>query len=365
MIKIHNKRSVFITGVTGVLGSQIFKLFISSEDVQLMLLIRGKSVHDCRLRYRKLLDEMLKGEKIKAEIKIICGDITKKNLGIENKVYKQLCLSVSEIYHCAALTKFYQPLNRLRKINVAGTKNVLTFAQHCLNLKKFNYISTLFIAGTHQGLFREKDLDLGQDFNSPYEKSKFEAEVLIRKYFNKRYSIAIYRPGIIVGEYASGKVINFQMMFYQALRSFSLNLIKKLPFNSAAKLNLVPCDFAAKSIYNLSQEFDSNATYHIIVPENRSFLRSLKFASKYFGCAEPEYIDIKDFDMDSLGNFEKKLFQIYSPFFYFRTTFSAIMTSHRLKSIGVEYPIINQKFVNRLFDYCVQKKFILKNKSPC
>ena len=40
----------------------------------------------------------------------------------------------------------------------------------------FGYVSTAYVAGTHEGEFTEDDLDVGQGFRNSYERSKFEAE---------------------------------------------------------------------------------------------------------------------------------------------------------------------------------------------
>jgi nucleoside-diphosphate-sugar epimerase len=81
---------------------------------------------------------------------------------------------VSDIVHCAASVSFSLPLDRSREINVDGTRQMLDFGVECESrggLGHFAYVSTAYVAGTHEGVFNEDDLNVGQDFRNPYERS--------------------------------------------------------------------------------------------------------------------------------------------------------------------------------------------------
>ena len=60
-------------------------------------------------------------------------------------------------------------------MNVDGTARVLEFAR-AAGLERLTYVSTAYVAGEPRALFREDELDVGQRFRNPYERSKFEAE---------------------------------------------------------------------------------------------------------------------------------------------------------------------------------------------
>jgi len=356
--KVKIKR-VFITGATGILGSQILKLFLFQKNVEIVLLIRGKTLKICKDRSRVFINKMSKGKKVLAKVTVVQGDISKFNIGINERIYNELCKSINEIFHCAALIDYYQPYRIARLVNVIGTKNVLMFAKNCQVLEKMNYISTVFIAGSLQGDFSENSFDLNQTFNSSYEKSKFEAEMLVRKTFNKKFVTSIFRPSVIVGAYTDGGIGNFQL-FYQYFRTLSLSLIKILPVNPDSVFNIVPCDSAAKAICLLSKNSSENETYHIISPQNISNFKLMKFVSKYIGYDEPKYINIENFDFQKLTIFEKKLLGIYLPFLNIKTVFNARKTIRQLKEYGFRYPVVNNRFIARLIDYAINKKFIIK-----
>ena len=52
---------------------------------------------------------------------VLEGDIVKENLGLNRKLMSLLKKEIDEIFHCAAVTKFNWPLNKIRKVNVGGT----------------------------------------------------------------------------------------------------------------------------------------------------------------------------------------------------------------------------------------------------
>jgi nucleoside-diphosphate-sugar epimerase len=66
---------------------------------------------------------------------------------------------------------------------VAGTERILSFAELVHRhggLHRLIYVSTAYVAGLHSGVFDEDDLGVGQRFRNSDERSKFEAEALVR-----------------------------------------------------------------------------------------------------------------------------------------------------------------------------------------
>ena len=210
---MNNDKTILLTGVTGLLGAYILKLILVETDFKIVLIIRAKDRNQAKKRFMISLTEKF-GEcfcqAFSKRIDIIRGDITKKNLSLNQNECYHLRKTVNEIYHCAALAEFRQPIERVRNVNVEGTENLFEFACRCSKLSKVNYIISTFIAGNNKGRFSENDLNRGQRFNNTYEQSKFEAELLLNRYKNKDFKIVVYRPSIVVGEYASGMTNNFK-----------------------------------------------------------------------------------------------------------------------------------------------------------
>lgn len=348
------EKKIFLTGATGFLGSYILRLILLKSDSSVNLLIRGNSQIEAEKRMHYLLKRSYMNKcnkQILRRIQVIQGDQTKEYMGLTKIAYKGLLRSTEEIYHCAALAEFKMPLEKVRFINVFGTENILKFAEKCRRLTKLSYISTAFIAGNKVGLFKEEDLDTGQTFNNTYEQSKFEAELLIRKYIKKGLRISIFRPSIIVGEYLSGETTNFRM-FYKPFRSIALGLFKEIPLGVNTFLNLIPVDSAAQAIYTLATREDKIDVYHIVSPQHILVKHLMDIAAIKFEYKNPKYIPTEDYNFKKLSLIQKQILDAYFPYFNYRTIFDSNKTQKTLRKYNFKYPDINDNFLYRIFDFC-------------
>ncbi|MCR4336489.1 MAG: SDR family oxidoreductase [Candidatus Omnitrophica bacterium] len=357
-------KRIFLTGGTGFLGSQILKLILENNKSEVFLLIRPKGGQSIERRFEELFLQLFPNKKdrnfLREKIKLLQGDVVKGRFGLDGVSYQKLISEVEEIYHCAALAEFRQPLSRVRKHNVEGTKNVLEFARQCKNLNKMNYVSTAFIAGNLIGRFSEQDLDVGQSFNNTYEQSKFEGELLVKEYVTKGIKVAIYRPSIVGGIYDNGYTDNFRM-FYQPFRTISLSLLPKIPISNFGILNLIPCDYAAKAIYLLSISRNKVDTYHIVGLENFSVKYLMRFTSNFFKYKEPKYINLSKFNINEYSPLVRQILKVYIPYFNFGAIFDCEKTKRILLSLGFSYPKVDESYLSRIFEYSYKEGYIKKS----
>jgi thioester reductase-like protein len=349
---MRDSEGILITGSTGLLGSQMLKLLISESKGKIFLLIRGITQNEVSEKYKVLMqlhiqegNELNKGSKIQ----ILKGDLMEANLGIRDYDYRMLCNSVTEIYHCAALTDFHASLDKVRNVNVEGTKNVLEFARNCRDLRKVHYISTVFIAGMHKGSFYERDLEMGQQFNNSYEQSKFEAELLIKKYIKEGLNISVFRPSVIVDEYYN-VATRHSGLLYQLFKLLVLEVFDELPVSSNTVLNLMPCDIAAKQIYILSKN-GRIGTYHIINTVDISLRHIISIACDYFGCHTPKFLDIENYKFRKVSAAKKRILEPFIPYFNLNAIFKADKSFAMLKSLNFECLEITDKHIYRLLKY--------------
>ena len=102
-------------------------------------------------------------------------------------------------------------MERLSGPILRETRNALALA-HLLKVKALHYVSTAYVAGTVVGRVMEGALP-ATGFNNSYEKSKFEAEKLVREC---GIPYTIYRPSIIVGRLSDG-LIRKPLAFYRIM----------------------------------------------------------------------------------------------------------------------------------------------------
>lgn len=361
------KTTIFLTGATGLLGSYLLKILLG-HGYKVYALARGinnKSAEERVIDILRFWDEKALMKHFNS-LTIVEGDITRENLGLDRRLRSRLRNKIDEIFHCAALTKFTAPLKETRKNNVEGTRNVLELGLEWTKagrLKKINHISTTFVCGTHKGKFKEGDLDVGQGFNNPYEQSKFEAEILVKDFIKKGLKIVIFRPSVILGEYRSGKTVDFKT-FYECLYICSLELVKEIPLNTKAVVNLLPVDCVAQAIYTLSTNGIENGVYHITNPHNTSTVSVLTLASKFFQFRKPKLVTFRQYKQyeSGLSAHLKKMGEIYLPYYNRGTLFNSDKTQAILRKLDFRYQTVNNNSLDRIFRFCSHKGFIRINK---
>jgi thioester reductase-like protein len=358
-------KNILITGGTGSLGWQLVKHFIQYEDVKVTLLVRSNGSITANKRIEKLFRDNYDFERyniLRDRIDIIDGNIIKPNFGITKKQADKLSKEVTDIFHSAAITDFNLDYNEIRKVNLDGTQNILDFALLCMKNESFesvNHISTVAVSGKFQGIFYEDYLDVGQDFNNSYEKTKFEAEKLVQSYRSKGLNVNIFRPSIIVGDSKTGYTLNFKVV-YQPIQILSLGIYKQIPARGNTKYNIIPIDSLAEAIHIIfTNNPYPNQTFHMTNVHEVSGDLIFKTASEFFYYTDPERIPIEDFDMDKLKGFRRMLLSPYLPYLnqngihYDNTKAMSI-----LKRSYFKWPKIDKKLLNIIFKFCSDKNFI-------
>ena len=174
-------------------------------------------------------------------------------------------------------------------MNVAGTGRMADLAERCAErgdgLERFSYVSTAYVAGAHRGAFDEDSLDVGQDFRNPYERSKFEAERLLRERA-AGLPLQVLRPSIVVGDSRTGWTSSFNVL-YPPLRAFAHGAIPALPARRRSPVDVVPVDYVADSVDRLARE-GPDGTFHLVAGRNATTVgRLMELASRRFDRPAP------------------------------------------------------------------------------
>ena len=347
------------------MGFYLAKRFLQDEDIKLILLVRPNRNLSARQRVERLLKERCSEEEynsIKDRLEIIEGSITSPNLGLAKEQRERLSREVGTIFHSAALAKFDVPYEKIKEINVDGTRNVLDFALECLENRSFesvNHVSTIAVSGTYRGIFYEDSLDEGQGFKNTYEQTKFEAEELIQAYRAKGLNVNIFRPSAIIGDSQDGYAINFRVI-YQPLRIFSLGIYKQIPAKGSMKCNIVPVDFLSDAIYLIyTHGHPHNRTFHLTNTHEVPGEFIFKTASEFFGYPDLEMIPLDDFDMNSLRGARRLLLEPYIPYFnHNEIEYDNKWAMNILNKNGFRWPKVDRKLLHTIFQFCLDTQFI-------
>lgn len=387
---IHKTPVVLLTGANGFIGTYIARELLHEKNMEVFAMVRGKNDSDSKIRlkrawweYPDLIDALNKGQ-----IKILKGDVTEKNLGLDNSLYNELVISLTHIIHTVADLRLNAPIKELRNTNVNGTKNVLQLAQRVddnHSLERFSFLSTAYVAGKREGDILESDLISQEGFSSNYEKSKFEAEQEVKK---SKLPISIFRPGMVVGDSETGMIKTFNTI-YIPLKLYLAGELRVLPISSSSKINLVPVDYIAQSIVNLTFNNKAlNLTFHLTSPDkNLPTVKELveytqRWANDKLGITLPKPLfvplpsswtekimkimyNINNSDKSSLNSnssskktknskgFDKSVLGILAPYIQEKRQFNRENADQLLGP----YPHNWKNFINNILDYSVYMGF--------
>ncbi len=242
---------LLFTGFPGFLGSALLPRVLSrAPEHRAACLVQSKFADLARRRARELETTH---KEIEGRIDLVEGDITLPGLGL--KTPAGFDRSVVEIYHLAAIYDLGVKREFAMKINVEGTRRVLDFAGECPALKRFQYISTCYVSGTHHGDFSESHLDCGQRFHNFYEETKFLAEVDVQKRMRQGLPTTIYRPAIVVGDSTTGSTQKYDgpySLIRLLLRQPKMAVMPMIMGAGKAEVNVVPRDFVLDAMTFLS-----------------------------------------------------------------------------------------------------------------
>ena len=131
--------------------------------------------------------------------------------------------------------------------------------------------STAMVSGDRGGTVYEEDLDAGQKFHNAYERTKYDAERLVRAAM-RQLPITVMRPAIIVGDSATGEIDKLDGPYYLMVLIATNASGLRLPIlgRGDAPLHLVPIDYVIEAAWHVAR---SDRRRRQDVPPRRSRIR--------------------------------------------------------------------------------------------
>jgi long-chain acyl-CoA synthetase len=359
---------LLISGATGFVGMELLARFLERTERPVYALVRADDERQAQARLRAAVRCLLGDELAHAErLTAVWADIEQPALGLDEATRGRLAERVTDIVHSAASVSFSLGLEESRRINVAGTREMLEFARLCRSrggLSRFAHISTAYVAGTHPGRFTEDQLDVGQNFRNAYERSKFEAERLVR-IEHGRLPVQIFRPSIIVGERATGWTASFNVL-YSPLRAFARGTLRALPARRSAPVDVVPVDYVADAVFELCNrpiEPGREETYHLVAGEQATTVgRLIAMSAGYFRRRAPAVLPPRLYRRlvhpvvvrRAHGGRRRALrnMEVFFPYFSGRVRYDNARARARLEPSGIRVTPV-ERYFDRLVDFAV------------
>jgi long-chain acyl-CoA synthetase len=234
---------------------EVLARLLRDGDEPIDALVRARDGAEASRRLAAVLDSLGVPPGHRARVRARAGGLTEPGMGLGSDDAAALADEVTDVVHCAASVSFGLSLEEARAINVEGTRRVLDLAERVAArgaLRRFVHVSTAYVAGRHHGRFGEGDLWVGQEFRNTYERSKAEAEHLVRER-GARFPAVVVRPSIVMGDSVTGWTPSFNVLYWP-LRAFARGLLTHIPAAPDARVDIVPVDYVADTIAHLLHE---------------------------------------------------------------------------------------------------------------
>jgi amino acid adenylation domain-containing protein/thioester reductase-like protein len=207
----QNGKTVFLTGATGYLGSQILRQLLNNSWVKKVV------IHTRAQNSAKALDRVVSVASIGQwwspsylpRIECWVGDLAAPKLGMSPTQWGRLTgdchhgKQIDCIIHNGATVQWQAPYSSLKAANIGSTLELLSAVRQSPARKSFTYVSG--------GAERATDMDMksfAKDLQnaSGYSQSKFVAEQITAKFASSQseHNISIVRPGFIIGTEREG-----------------------------------------------------------------------------------------------------------------------------------------------------------------
>lgn len=240
-----------MTGFPGFIAERLVKR-LANPNAKFFLLVQKNFVEKARQDIERFASET---DTPPENFIVVEGDITRKNLGINDAALGEIRAATTDVFHLAAVYDLAVSKDVGFAVNVEGTKNVNELVAAMPNLRRYNYVSTCYVAGGRPGEILETELEHDAPFRNFYEETKYLAEVEVER-LKTKVPTTIFRPSVVVGDSNTGETAKYDGIYYL------INYLKLFPAlfrfinvgNKNVKLNLVPVDFVVEGIAALSRD---------------------------------------------------------------------------------------------------------------
>lgn len=242
---------IFLTGGTGFIGKRLLPKLAKGNKI--FLLVRKQSLTKAKERIKK--------EKLR-NIQIVIGDLEQENLGLSQKEAGRIFKNIDYIYHLAASYNPSYTREKLFRIILEGTREIVSLLRGAEKLKAFVHVSTAHVAGFREGRIFENQLVRPKTFHNFYEEAKFESEVFLRR---TNLPLMVIRPAVVVGNSKTGEFDEgVRSGFYRLLGAIEKGLIFFYPGRSQGPISAVPVDWVVEAIFKIGQNQKAiGKTFHL------------------------------------------------------------------------------------------------------
>ena len=272
--------SYFVTGATGFIGRHLVQQLIDRREGEIHVLVRKGS-----LPRMQALIERWNSQGGAGRVVPVTGDLTKPGLGVTKAWRTGHAGQIEHFFHLAAVYDLTADDATNEAMNVGGTREALALAAS-LRAGCFHHVSSVAAAGDFRGRFDETMFAEGQHLPSPYHRTKYESERIVRDEATVPWRV--YRPAIVVGHSETGAMdkVDGPYYYFSILKALRDVLPAWLPLvgPDLGDTNVVPVDYVAAAMDHLAHlPGRDGEAFHLVNPEPQPVVETINLFCRAAG----------------------------------------------------------------------------------
>jgi thioester reductase-like protein len=369
-------KHTFLTGATGLLGSQLMADLLQA-GTPLAVLVRSTKKQSGRERIESILQQQ---EKARGQILprpvVLEGDLNRERCGIDTDGIDWIGRACDRIVHSGASLQFigHDRKEEPWRTNVGGTQHVLEISQAAA-ITDFWHISTAYVCGLANGTVLEQPSTAAHGFRNDYEASKHEAEMLVRA-ADWLPQPTFVRPAVIVGHSRTGATTTYHGLM--AMLQLMTVIVRSLPADESGfrhvqlrlamtgdeRRNLVPVDWVSETLTLLLQSPTARGLIFHLAPDRPITTREvIDHTSSYLNSGGLQFVGTTPPDdmtlLEEMAYMGKGLYESYEDT-------DPVFSMENLHSIqGVRRcPMIDEAMIHRFLAFGDQDRWGKRRKAP-
>ncbi len=271
------------------------------------------------------------------------------------------------LFHVAGDTRFNPSDPEVqRQINVGASLNVLRCFSDSIG--QAVHVSTAYVAGNRRGRVLESELDAGQTFRNPYERSKFEAEQAVTLWCGKAgLPLVIVRPSIITNDTRTGRsstlthlnamveVISRVQEHFGIHDGQVVSEQIRILVNPDCRPNMAPVDPIVASLVQIGiNPSAAGKTYHLCHPKPQTNAEVISLIAEAFGVQGKITVSFASELQEPITWTERMVarsFKVYSPYMNEYSDFDLTNTRSLIPDYDSRFPAITLEYLEKVIAF--------------
>jgi len=201
----------------------------------------------------------------RASVELIEGDPAAIDFGLSGPEYLRLAREIEVVHALYSITDAAVSEELCERVNVGAARELAEFSRAASALRALVLYSSAFVSGQRAGVVREDELDAGQSFRSPVERTLATAERMVRR---SGAPSLVLRTGHLLADGDAGPLEALSAPYLLMILLVSAPSEVPLPLlpRADAPLALTPLDYLGRFGVFAARRAAPGGTFHVLDP---------------------------------------------------------------------------------------------------